>query len=73
MMDNDQLADLFEEAIDQGIVTDIVDAECDDRCTECPAAPACEQLAEDRNYKTFLANYRRDIYPIMKDRQDEDR
>ncbi len=67
MLTNTEMAQLFIDA-EPGFVYDLEDnAECNSGCDECPAQPACEQLAEDNTFTTFVKNYNRDVLPLIRE------
>jgi len=70
MLSNRQLADLFIEAYNQDIVTDLADsADCISMCENCRASKACEQLAEtEKSFKVFVENYEDQVIPILIER-----
>jgi len=58
----------FKQAYDEGFVTDLTDyAYCNSDCDNCPAAKACDFLAESKNFVVFQTNYDRDILPHVQD------
>ena len=58
MLSDKELMEKYREAEVTGHVTDINDpGACTSECDECPAGPACDQLAEGGDYQVFVKNY----------------
>lgn len=61
-MSDPHLVYLFKLAKEQGIITDLINANCEASgvgCDKCPADPACSFIkANTDSYEAWLANYR---------------
>ncbi len=68
-MTNTEMAQLFINAQDEDFITGLFNQhhECNSECEDCPASPACEQLAEDKDFAKFSKNYNTHIVPILKE------
>jgi len=73
---NEQMAEMFLEAYDEGIVTDLETSDCGDfhDCELCPANKACSQLSGlaeglEASPTKFQANYNKYIAPLVKDKR----
>ena len=68
---NQEMLEQYNEAVVTEHVTDLNNvAECDSECDNCPANPACTQLAynhekETSDYKVFVTNFKRYILPLI--------
>jgi len=59
MLSDEAMRNMFRDAEEEGYITDLMKAEeCNSGCETCPAGDACEQLAEGKDYKKFVKNYK---------------
>ena len=70
-----EMLELYRKAQDTGHVNVIAnDADCNSEvrsCESCPAGPACDQLAVNKDFQGFGRNFREQILPILEDRDYE--
>jgi len=68
---NQEMLEQYNEAIIIGKVRNLRNnCECDSECDNCPANPACTQLAynhekETSDYKVFVTNFKKHILPLI--------